>query len=101
CITPPGSPPQSLVVLSQLYSLLIFSYFPNAKTLVMIINRHRQYFLRFLLTNDILVKNGRYFMGFRQFVRITLNTVFLYLFANNVITQVDTFITNEYRGPSN
>ena len=64
----------------------------------MIVDGNGEYFLGTLLANDVLIEYGLDLLWFRQLVTAVVGTI-VELFANNVITEFDTFITNEY-GPA-
>ena len=61
----------------------------------MVIHGYCQHPFGLLLTNDVLVENFVNFFGDREFRIVAFAGGFLYLFADNVVTQIDAFITNE------
>ena len=67
----------------------------------MVIYRYRQNAFRLLLANHVLVQDIVDLLRNRQLSVITFACRFLNLFANDVVAQVDTLITYEYRRPGN
>ena len=73
---------------------------PIVKTLVVVVHRDRENLLGPLLADDVLVEYILDFRRFRQLI-VTGFTRVLELLANDVVAQLDAFITNEYRRTRN
>jgi hypothetical protein len=70
------------------------------KPFVVVINRHRQDTLGRILADHILIEQGRNFLGRRQFAFDPLAALVAGDFvANDIVAQLDAFITDEHRRP--
>jgi hypothetical protein len=64
-----------------------------------VIDRHCQHFFRLFLANNIIIKMVADFMRGRQRAALTMRRNFFNLFANNVVTQVHTFVADIHGRP--
>src|SRR5690606_20340726 len=67
----------------------------------MIINRHRKHNFCAFLANYIIIQRCFDLMRDRQAIRTLLGSRLLHLFPDNVITQINTLITDEHRRACN
>ena len=67
----------------------------------MVVDCHREHTFCSCLTNDILVENRANFSRSREFLKLGLVLRFLQFFADNVVTELDTFITDIHRRAGN
>jgi hypothetical protein len=92
----PGGPDQQDVRLGQLDVIVLRRV---GKTLVMVVDRHREYFLGVLLADHVVIKNAADFLRGRHPVA-GLHERRFRLLADDVHAQLDAFIADENRRAS-
>lgn len=89
--TAAGRADQQDVALAQLDTVAGIAV---AQAFVVVVHRNRQHFLRLLLADDVVIQVVANFVRRRQCTALTMRGNFFNLFANNVVTQIDTFIAD-------
>src|SRR4029078_7788606 len=95
-----GRTDQEDVALRELDVLLALVPRPGLEALVVVVDRHREHFLRGLLADHVLVENGLDLGGPRELVSAALGAL-VELLANDVVAELDAFVANEHGGAGN